>query len=115
LQGCSRLSIFVAVGQKMNLCSSRQDLYNQQRCNEYSLFTSNSRLAISGEVDSLLVTRGGGSDSGSAAAATATAAVAAAAARAVFQTTKATNVVMAAWSSVKQTGCVINRRMIIPC
>jgi hypothetical protein len=58
-------------------------LYNLRGCSEFSLFTLKSRLAISGEVNSSLVTRG--------AAAAAAATAAAAAARALFQTTKTTN------------------------
>ena len=60
-------------------------MYNLRGCSEFSLFTLKSRLAISGEVNSSLVTRG------VAAAAAAAATAVAAAARALFQTTKATN------------------------
>jgi hypothetical protein len=45
----------------LNMSIQKVLLYNLRGCSEFSLFTSKSRLAISGEVDSLLVTRGGGS------------------------------------------------------
>ena len=63
-------------------------LYNLRSCSEFSLFTLKSRLAISGEVNSSLVTRGAAV---TAAAAAAAATAVAAAARALFQSTKATN------------------------